>query len=165
MFWNCCRNVRHPQSPGGSEESKNHDDPRCMLGNRTVRLSLTLDTTKYQTRFLLYLVWVKHLCHGQTELVCVVVKTPPPTANCSLIVVRFSLSGSRQPAEEEDQFFKTVASTEKSLICSHFQSLQESVDGLSQRQPSPVIQTQSQAPRKTAVIQFLPGSAARRRPK
>lgn len=89
----------------------------------------------------------------------------PPTANCSLIVVRFSLSGSRQPAEEEDQFFKTVASTEKSLICSYFQPLQASVDGPSQRQPSPVIQTQSQAPRKTAVIQFPPGSAARRRPK
>lgn len=48
-----------------------------MLGNReTVRLGLTLDTIKCQTRFLLYLVWVKHLCHGQMELVCVVVKPP-----------------------------------------------------------------------------------------
>lgn len=29
---------RHPQNPGGSEESKTHDDPRCLLGNRTVQV-------------------------------------------------------------------------------------------------------------------------------
>lgn len=163
MFWNCCLNIRHPQNPGGREEFKNHDDPRCLLGNRTVQSSLTLDTIKYKTRFFLYLVWVENLVEIARRS-RVLWLWNSPTANCSLIVVRFSVLGC-QWAKEEDQFFKTVTSTEKSLICSHFQPLQESVDSPSERQPSPVTQTQSQAPLKTAVIQFPLGSATRRRPK
>lgn len=80
--------------------------------------------------------------------------------------MRSSELGQRQPAKEEDHFFKTVTSVSaptKSLICSHFQPLQETLDSPSERQPSPVIHTQSKAPLKTAVIQL--GSATRHGPK
>lgn len=144
--------------------------PKIYAGKRDILVyndygdswNLSVDTIKeiftQKNRLLLYLAWVQNISERQTG-----------AGFCDREIGKFPY-GKQKRDSSVNQLKKRITLSKQSLlapteslICSHFHPHQETLDSPSERQPSPVIQTQSQAPLKTAVIQL--GSATRHGPK